>query len=606
VVITQDVVVRIQSLTGQLRSELSDIPLASGLTNPGIEAADWEVLSRYWNALVQIQELQTASLEDQTMPGDAENELLAVQLPETDLHSEIGSSDGRLDATMTGEGIKESPASSALKPMSFAEQILKLGPLPQNSESSGIVSPLEDATSAADKSEMVSNNPLQETVSPSATEDITPSEPFPASASHTSSAAASESVDMPMPVKASTKHESRREVLPNTMVGKSFSVEPNFSVEGDYELTSVLADPQVEAIGLEFDILSGVLSGLPKIPGDFDVVLTGTLVSPSDKIIIEWTGVLTINPDPKSLWKDHPSDENDKYWKDDTAKALERAGSHILLAASKRGRSHAHEGRFRDDDFAMTFLPESEWSILTVADGAGSAPYSRKGSQIAVQTVANELVDSIRKELNPEIEKWAQLIKEGHVAGTEELKLALYATLVQAFFHSNRAIMREAEAQGVPPKQFSTTLITVIHRKTKVGHFIAGFGIGDGGAAVFDLESNTLAPLTTADNGEYAGQTRFLAESEFADPNLTMARLQFCVVDRFTAIVAMTDGVTDPKFPTDSHFADVETWKSFWNEDLTKAVQITSENDKAPDQLLSWLDFWSPGNHDDRTIAILA
>lgn len=34
-------------------------------------------------------------------------------------------------------------------------------------------------------------------------------------------------------------------------------------------------------------------------------------------------------------------------------------------------------------------------------------------------------------------------------------------------------------------------------------------------------------------------------------------------------------------------------------------MDLSDDNEVAKEQLLNWLDFWSPGNHDDRTIAIL-
>ena len=40
-------------------------------------------------------------------------------------------------------------------------------------------------------------------------------------------------------------------------------------------------------------------------------------------------------------------------------------------------------------------------------------------------------------------------------------------------------------------------------------------------------------------------------------------------------------------------------------ETLTFPVELIDDNEAAKDQLLNWLDFWAPGNHDDRTIAIL-
>lgn len=44
-------------------------------------------------------------------------------------------------------------------------------------------------------------------------------------------------------------------------------------------------------------------------------------------------------------------------------------------------------GSFRDDDFAIHLIEDSPWSVITVADGAGSAKYSREGSRIAVEIV---------------------------------------------------------------------------------------------------------------------------------------------------------------------------------------------------------------------------
>ena len=42
-----------------------------------------------------------------------------------------------------------------------------------------------------------------------------------------------------------------------------------------------------------------------------------------------------------------------------------------------------------------------------------------------------------------------------------------------------------------------------------------------------------------------------------------------------------------------------------WHTLRSNGVELTDDNEDAAGQLLQWLDFWSPGNHDDRTIAIL-
>ena len=63
------------------------------------------------------------------------------------------------------------------------------------------------------------------------------------------------------------------------------------------------------------------------------------------------------------------------------------------------------------------------------------------------------------------------------------------------------------------------------------------------------------------------------------------------------------------KFITENKLEDLDTWNSFLqdldgeNEDSAK---VDFEDDSAVEnQLLNWMDFWSKGNNDDRTLAII-
>ena len=66
----------------------------------------------------------------------------------------------------------------------------------------------------------------------------------------------------------------------------------------------------------------------------------------------------------------------------------------------------------------------------------------------------------------------------------------------------------------------------------------------------------------------------------------------------------MTDGISDPFFETDANVNRIEKWNDLWDS-INAEVELTDDNSESQYQLLKWLDFWSPGNHDDRTIAIL-
>ena len=74
----------------------------------------------------------------------------------------------------------------------------------------------------------------------------------------------------------------------------------------------------------------------------------------------------------------------------------------------------------------------------------------------------------------------------------------------------------------------------------------------------------------------------------------------------------MTDGISDPMFETENNLNSFNKWAEFWDklktgfpDDEISGVDLKDDNEESKDQLLKWMDFWSPGNHDDRTLVIL-
>ena len=159
-------------------------------------------------------------------------------------------------------------------------------------------------------------------------------------------------------------------------------------------------------------------------------------------------------------------------------------------------------------------------------------------------------------------------------------------------------------------KDYSTTLIFTLVKQFEFGYAIASFWVGDGGVGIYNNSANELTVLGEPDSGEFAGQTRFLTMSDIFRDGAYVTRIKFKVVKDFTAIVLMTDGITDPKFQTDANLSRIEKWHELRadlggsNPDGVK-VDFTGGEADAAAALMQWMDFWSPGNHDDRTIAIL-
>jgi serine/threonine protein phosphatase PrpC len=407
--------------------------------------------------------------------------------------------------------------------------------------------------------------------------------------------------------------------FPNGKVNQPYSVEFDVEKLGIPDIDEV-SFSGLEIIGLQYYPEEKRIKGIPALPGDHKISLKCKRKDWEEgKPVFERTLTLIINPDPRLLWKNTPTPDTILYYKPDEDKAFVRAatkktsvflgiGKKVtprkdLVAASQRGRSHAHEGKPRDDDFALSFNEDSEWYILVVADGAGSAKYSRKGAEIACQTV-REVCEKQLAACKDDFEK--QIRQFENDKSPEKRKPTadiLYTILGTAVFQAYKRIEKEAAEQENPLKDYATTLLLAICKKFETGWFIGAFWVGDGGMGVYNRETSFVKILGEPDGGEFAGQTRFLTMPEIVKNEL-YKRLRFDIYPDFTALILMTDGVTDPKFETDANLGRIEKWHALWD-DLSKEVTFADDNAQTADQLLKWLDFWSPGNHDDRTIAIL-
>lgn len=369
----------------------------------------------------------------------------------------------------------------------------------------------------------------------------------------------------------------------------------------------------LESTGLTANIGSDgtlTIEGVPTESGDFEFTV-GCLIpgwKDGDPAVSRKFNI-AFNPDPRDLWKNIPVPDGTEYGKDDETcdyvcvPAFNGKPQKDIVAASKRGRSHAQEGKPRDDDFRIGFNGHNGWYVMAVADGAGSAQFSREGSRIACQTTA----DFCNTRLSEEGAAFENLICRYAYERSQEtltpLVNTVHSILVSAAREAYMNIRAEVERRddGATMRDFSTTLLLTICRRFEFGWFVASFGVGDGAIAVYDRYSDTVRLLNEPDGGEYAGQTRFLTmESIFKD----RTRIRLSIVPDFTALLMMTDGISDPFFETDANLSRKEKWDELWN-NLNDSVDFSDDNEASRHQLLKWLDFWSPGNHDDRTIAIL-
>lgn len=387
--------------------------------------------------------------------------------------------------------------------------------------------------------------------------------------------------------------------LPNAMVGREFSAEILPFLGKDLpELGIVQAISGLPA-GLE--ISGGVLRGIPRSSGEFEARLRchPTTTVAGKPRYFERNVALTVNPDPRSLWKNIASDQTAPYWKPDEATAFLVDGPLAVAGASLRGRSHAHVGSFRDDDMAMAWFPESRWYSLTVADGAGSSKFSREGSRLACESVKGYFAKYFA---NPE-NALTRLVTAN--PDDSAIRTELYQQFGTSALQARKVLEDEAAARNAVSRDFHTTLITaLLHPLANGRWFVAAFSIGDGAAALVAVPGGAPCLLTQPDGGEFAGQTVFLTMKEaLASGEAIMARISTHVVPDFDALLLVTDGISDPRFDSETRLAEPAAWSGLWQE-----IRTTTRDSHSPEgaaaAILEWMNFHSPGHHDDRTLVL--
>lgn len=359
------------------------------------------------------------------------------------------------------------------------------------------------------------------------------------------------------------------------------------------------------------------IKGVPTKSGEFEIRLDYQISEarkPDDPTPSQ-TFKIYINPDPRDLWKNIPTDTTVEYYKPDSDSSEIRSGERFLVGASQRGRSHAHEGKPRDDDFAIDYLNKTGWYIQIVADGAGSAPYSREGSRIACKTALNCICYNLEKltqkviTASHETKETKKFVKVRDICGS----LLIYATNL-----AKDKIIDEANRHGRKAREYATTLLVALTKKFDFGWLVVSFGIGDGAMAAYGTTNGEkiVKVLGKPDEGEFGGQTRFITMNELYPPKsngqyvvtelkkIIDARVNLNIFSQLDCVMLMTDGISDAKFETSANLDKPAKWEELWAE-INASAALDHENAECKNQLLQWLDFWSVGNHDDRTITIL-
>jgi hypothetical protein len=390
--------------------------------------------------------------------------------------------------------------------------------------------------------------------------------------------------------------------LPNAKVNEEYFAELPLSSIG-LDNIHIVSIEKLETCGLSYNNEKIAITGNPNLSGEHSFVLNYRL-TPDDqtKPVLQRLVNIYINPDPRTLWTEHEPDANSPFPKAHIAKSeLECFGKRVS-GASKRGRSHAKDAKFRDDHFEFHHDAKTDWLAITVSDGAGSAKLSREGSKIMCQTVIAELFHDSNKEKFNEIDKYISEV--GISEKTEhEIKSKFYFLIGNALVKGYKEIEESAKLINATVKDYSCTFLLALIKKINDKWCVVGYWVGDGGIGIY-LENNDPIILGNPDSGEFSGQTRFVTMPEMLkSAEEIFNRIHVVSLTEFKGIWLMTDGISDAWFHTDANLFKKSYWDDIWND--LKSKHSSEDQDKVDSNvLLEWLDFWVKGEYDDRTLVI--
>lgn len=409
---------------------------------------------------------------------------------------------------------------------------------------------------------------------------------------------------------------AKQMVIPNATVAKPYQATLDFN-QPQFQEISFVEFEGLEQYGLSFNPEFKRIEGTPNQSGDFKVKMNFKVLGEDENSALH-TKILSllINANPKSLWKNIASDDQkdaawkeENYWKADQVEDFRQLGDKHIVVSSKRGRSHANIGAFREDDYAFKHFEASGWSIVCVADGAGSAKLARQGSKLACQAV----VEYFEQHLTDDnLKSFDETLFHHHQQGGDNQQIShfVYNNLSKAAYYAHKQIEEFADGIEQPLKDFHSTLIFALFKKFDFGYAILTFGVGDCPIGLLNKDLTGIKLMNWLDVGEFGGGTRFITMPEIFSSEKFPTRFGFTLTDDFSYLMLMTDGIYDAKFVVEANLEKLENWKTFvddlkGNNDDRASVNFDAANQEVAGQLSVWMDFWSPGNHDDRTLAII-
>lgn len=305
----------------------------------------------------------------------------------------------------------------------------------------------------------------------------------------------------------------------------------------------------------------------------------------------QWNTVTPAAPWCPDEWREHLDAVAPGLFASATASATHEAiGGRVsadgwsLVLGARRGKLHAHRGDHRED--AGQLLHFAGGWCAAVADGAGSATYSRIGSALATFVFAHEVREALQ-----------------HGRASAD---ALEGAMQHAATQVNARQRDFAARAGIALRDLRTTLLVATLHAGR----LAAMQVGDGAMTMRHRTGDVSHPYAAA-TGDFSGEvTHFLPDDGAVD--VLLASLTTLPATDIEMVLMASDGVEDPWYPFTRHASTLMTTLATGvdNQTVLPPGVVPSWRASvlhAPDAvhaMMEWLAFEKRGENDDRTLCV--
>lgn len=262
----------------------------------------------------------------------------------------------------------------------------------------------------------------------------------------------------------------------------------------------------------------------------------------------------------------------------------------VMAAASRRGLSHQHQNSQRDDAFAMSST--NGWNILAVADGAGSAKFSR----VTANESTRRAVETVKR--NAPVSPISNLTQ-----AKLSIEKAVHAAISDVY-NFQESFNRK---NSLDKRDTYCTFLMLVHQPFEDGNCLfSALQIGDGYMMAASPTTQRSSPIAAGDHGSVSNESLFVLN--FSKNEL----LNRVTVTESPApmelFLMVTDGIEEDMKPgpkQDKQGITVhDRFRDFAFE--LKLQHLIWPEPAEWGKLLDWrISYERKGSFDDRTIAIL-